>query len=110
MFINYDPLYVGQQLAYYVYLVALFRCHVYCHSMCFTKLMSQMGPFAPKNAMILKPGLGSSEGIQDTSVPGHFGTKTLRYHMTGPEVSGHFGHFGTDKKCCIVSLLPNPFV
>jgi len=28
MFINYDPLCVGQQLAYYVYLVALFRCHV----------------------------------------------------------------------------------
>ena len=40
---------------------------------------------------------------QDTSDPGHFGSKTFRHYQTGAEVSGQFGtsaevsfgHFGT---------------
>jgi len=52
----------------------------------------------------------------DTSATGHFGTKTLRHHKIGVEVSGLFGtkalrHFGTKIRenlvpKCPVTVLP----
>ena len=43
----------------------------------------------------------------DTSATGHFGTKTLRHHKIGAEVSGHFGT-GPGPKCPLDTSVPVP--